>query len=67
VSEGEDLEEKKLLGSSGYAFAKLTEQEEIAPNTKAVFFNSISCIIWCKVWIFISESGVQLWNVFSSS
>jgi hypothetical protein len=29
VSEGEDLEEKKLLGSGGYVFAKLTEQEEI--------------------------------------
>jgi hypothetical protein len=29
VSEGDDLEEKKLLGSGGYAFAKLTEQEEI--------------------------------------
>ena len=27
--EGEDLEEKKLLGSGGYALAKLTEQEEI--------------------------------------
>jgi hypothetical protein len=27
--DGEDLEEKKLLGSGGYAFAKLTEQEEI--------------------------------------
>ena len=26
---GEDLEEKKLLGSGGHAFAKLTEQEEI--------------------------------------
>jgi hypothetical protein len=26
---GEDLEEKKLLGSGGYAFAKLTEQKEI--------------------------------------
>jgi hypothetical protein len=25
----EDLEEKKLLGSGGYAFAKLTEQEEL--------------------------------------
>jgi hypothetical protein len=25
----EDLEEKKLLGSGGYTFAKLTEQEEI--------------------------------------
>ncbi len=25
----EDLEEKKLLGSGRYAFAKLTEQEEI--------------------------------------
>ena len=25
----EDLEEKKLLGSGGYVFAKLTEQEEI--------------------------------------
>jgi hypothetical protein len=29
VGEGEDLEEKKLLGSGGYAFAKLTEQEEL--------------------------------------
>jgi hypothetical protein len=29
VSDEEDLEEKKLLGSGGYAFAKLTEQEEI--------------------------------------
>jgi DNA-directed RNA polymerase subunit RPC12/RpoP len=29
VSEGEDLEEKRLLGSGGYVFAKLTEQEEI--------------------------------------
>jgi DNA-directed RNA polymerase subunit RPC12/RpoP len=27
--QNEDLEEKKLLGSGGYAFAKLTEQEEI--------------------------------------
>ena len=27
--DGEDLEEKKLLGSGGYAFAKLTKQEEI--------------------------------------
>jgi hypothetical protein len=26
---GEDLEEKKLLGSGGHAFAKLTEEEEI--------------------------------------
>jgi len=30
VSEGEDLEEKKLLGSGGYAFAKLTEHSEPA-------------------------------------
>lgn len=28
----EDLEEKKLLGSGGYAFAKLTEQEEIGAS-----------------------------------
>jgi len=27
--QNEDLEEKKLLGSGGYAFAKLTEQEEL--------------------------------------
>jgi hypothetical protein len=32
VSQNEDLEEKKLLGSGGYAFAKLTEQEEIEAN-----------------------------------
>jgi hypothetical protein len=29
MNQSEDLEEKKLLGSGGYAFAKLTEQEEI--------------------------------------
>jgi hypothetical protein len=29
MEQNEDLEEKKLLGSGGYAFAKLTEQEEI--------------------------------------
>ncbi len=28
----EDLEEKKLLGSGGFAFAKLTEEEEIKAN-----------------------------------
>ena len=28
MNHNEDLEEKKLLGSGGYAFAKLTEQEE---------------------------------------
>jgi hypothetical protein len=33
MTEGEDLEEKKLLGSGGYAFAKLTEQEEIKAHT----------------------------------
>jgi hypothetical protein len=27
--QNEDLEEKKLLGSGGYAIAKLTEQEEL--------------------------------------
>ena len=26
--QNEDLEEKKLVGSGGYVFAKLTEQEE---------------------------------------
>jgi DNA-directed RNA polymerase subunit RPC12/RpoP len=29
MNQSEDLEEKKLLGSGGYVFAKLTEQEEI--------------------------------------
>jgi hypothetical protein len=29
-----DLEEKKLLGSGGYAFAKLTEQEEIKASLR---------------------------------
>ncbi|MGC2307005.1 MAG: hypothetical protein WA461_01265 [Nitrososphaeraceae archaeon] len=28
----EDLEEKKLLGSGGYAIAKLTEEEEMKAN-----------------------------------
>ena len=29
MNKGEDLEEKKLLGSGGYVFAKLTEEEEV--------------------------------------
>ncbi len=29
MNKKEDLEEKKLLGSGGYVFAKLTEQEEL--------------------------------------
>jgi DNA-directed RNA polymerase subunit RPC12/RpoP len=32
MNPNEDLEEKKLLGSGGYAFAKLTEQEELKAN-----------------------------------
>jgi hypothetical protein len=32
MSQNEDLEEKKLLGSGGYVYAKLTEQEEIKAN-----------------------------------
>lgn len=32
MASNEDLEEKKLLGSGGYAFAKLTEQEELGAN-----------------------------------
>jgi hypothetical protein len=31
-NKNEDLEEKKLLGSGGYAVAKLTEQEELKAN-----------------------------------
>jgi hypothetical protein len=44
VSEGEDLEEKKLLGSGGYAFAKLTEQEEIKASLGVphIFLGNIS-------------------------
>jgi hypothetical protein len=29
MNPNEDLEEKKLLGSGGHAFAKLTEKEEL--------------------------------------
>lgn len=32
MSKNEDLEEKKLLGSGGYALAKITEREEIKAN-----------------------------------
>jgi hypothetical protein len=32
MSRNEDLEEKKLSESGGYAFAKLTEQEDIKAN-----------------------------------
>ena len=41
--EGEDLEEKKLLGSGGYVFAKLTEQEEIKASLRVpqIFLGNI--------------------------
>ena len=29
MNQNDELEEKKLLGSGGHAFAKLTEQEEL--------------------------------------
>ena len=32
MNENEDLEEKKLLGSGGYALAKITEEEELKAN-----------------------------------
>lgn len=32
MTANEDFKEKKLLGSGGYAFAKLTEQEELRAN-----------------------------------
>ena len=32
MSGNEDLDERKLLGSGGYAFAKITEEEEIKAN-----------------------------------
>ncbi|HZA70323.1 MAG TPA: hypothetical protein VE548_11550 [Nitrososphaeraceae archaeon] len=32
MNEIEDLEERKLLGSGGYAFAKITEEEETKAN-----------------------------------
>jgi hypothetical protein len=37
-----DLEEKKLLGSGGYAIAKLTEQEELRANQKQNYGCKIS-------------------------
>lgn len=43
VDEGEDLEEKKLLGSGGYVFAKLTEQEELRTSlgVPQIFLGSV--------------------------
>ena len=43
MSANEDLEEKKLLGSGGYAFAKLTEQEELRANlgVPQIFFANV--------------------------
>jgi len=44
VSEEEDdLEERKLLGSGGYAFAKLTEQEEIKASlgVRQIFLGNV--------------------------
>jgi hypothetical protein len=37
----EDLEEMKLLGSGGYAFAKLTEQEEMKASLGQIFLGNI--------------------------
>ena len=38
-----DLEEKKFLGSGGYVYAKLTEQEEIKANLEVahLFLGSV--------------------------
>ena len=43
MSANEDLEEKKLLGSGGYAFAKLTVQEELRANlgVPQIFFANV--------------------------
>jgi hypothetical protein len=41
MNQSEDLEEKKLLGSCGYAFAKLTEQEEIKASQDSVVVNEV--------------------------
>jgi hypothetical protein len=38
VNENEDLEEKKVLGSGGYAFAKLTENKK-KPKQVLEFLN----------------------------
>jgi hypothetical protein len=37
LHKNEDLEEKKLLGSSGYAFAYLTEDEELKFSMSTTF------------------------------
>ena len=43
MNKGEDLEEKKLLGSGGYAFAKLTEEEEVKASLgiNKIFLGSV--------------------------
>ena len=43
MNKGEDLEEKKLLGSGGYAFAKLTEEEEVEASLgiNKIFLESV--------------------------
>jgi DNA-directed RNA polymerase subunit RPC12/RpoP len=43
MNQSEDLEEKKLLGSGGYAFAKLTKQEEIkaSPGVPQIFLSNV--------------------------
>jgi hypothetical protein len=38
MDQNESLEEKKLLGSGGYAFAKLTEQEEVKASEFLKYF-----------------------------
>ena len=58
-ADGEDLEEKKLLGSGGYAFAKLTEQEEIKASlgVPQIFLGNIGRL---------SELGLQDMIVIST-
>ena len=43
MNKGEDLEEKKLLGSGGYVFAKLTEEEEVKASLgiNKIFLGSV--------------------------
>jgi hypothetical protein len=48
--EGEDLEEKKLLGSGGYAFDKLTEQEEV--------LNEERCVILVCCFFFVISNRI---------
>ena len=58
MNHNEDLEERKLLGSGGYVFAKLTEQEELRASLGVP-----QIFLALKDWMRIQFQGISAINV----